>query len=203
MRILNSFAGIGGNRKLWSGHEVTAVEIDLEVAKVYANRYVNDVVINGDALKYIEDEHVNFDFIWASPSCPSHGQYRFNVGVLGKGYKGIIPDMTSLYGVITFLKYHSKCLWVVENTIPYYEPLIEPTIKIQRHLFWANFNIDSVSLSSSGIRSKNKISDFVDTKDVITSPIKNKRQVLRNCVDEHLGLHILACAERKYYGQDS
>ena len=26
MRILNAYAGIGGNRRLWAGHNVTAVE---------------------------------------------------------------------------------------------------------------------------------------------------------------------------------
>jgi len=32
MKILNLYAGIGGNRKLWEGHEITAVEYDQATA---------------------------------------------------------------------------------------------------------------------------------------------------------------------------
>lgn len=36
MKILNLYSGIGGNRKLWSKeHEITAVEIDNEIAEIY------------------------------------------------------------------------------------------------------------------------------------------------------------------------
>ena len=36
MKILNLYCGIGGNRKLWSGdHEITAVEIDENIAPDY------------------------------------------------------------------------------------------------------------------------------------------------------------------------
>lgn len=35
IRVLNLYAGIGGNRKLWENVEVTAVEIDEEIAGVY------------------------------------------------------------------------------------------------------------------------------------------------------------------------
>ena len=57
MKILNLFAGLGGNRKVWDDVargkgiriEVTAVEFDPEIAKAYAKRYPNDNVIIGDA----------------------------------------------------------------------------------------------------------------------------------------------------------
>lgn len=35
MKILNCYAGIGGNRKLWQGHEITAIEINPDIAKLY------------------------------------------------------------------------------------------------------------------------------------------------------------------------
>jgi DNA (cytosine-5)-methyltransferase 1 len=36
MKILNLYAGIGGNRKLWNGNiEVTAIENNEEIAKIY------------------------------------------------------------------------------------------------------------------------------------------------------------------------
>jgi len=56
MKILNLYAGIGGNRKLWGDkHNITAVEIDEEIAGVYKSKYPNDTVIIGDALKSYED----------------------------------------------------------------------------------------------------------------------------------------------------
>ena len=43
MRILNLYAGIGGNRKLWGDeHEVTAVEYDSEIAGIYQDFFPND-----------------------------------------------------------------------------------------------------------------------------------------------------------------
>jgi len=35
MKVLNLYAGIGGNRKLWQDVEVTAVEYDSKIAEVY------------------------------------------------------------------------------------------------------------------------------------------------------------------------
>lgn len=66
MKILNLYAGIGGNRALWENCEVTAVELDEKIADVYKHLYPNDNVIVGDALKYLESNYNNFDFIWAS-----------------------------------------------------------------------------------------------------------------------------------------
>ncbi len=192
MKILNLFAGIGGNRKLWEGHEVTSVELDYAIYKVCKVLYPNDKVVNCDAKNFLEMHHKEYDFIWASPPCQSHGQYRHNVGVLGKGYQEIIPDM-SLYGMIVFLQTYSKCLWVVENTEPYYIPLIKPTATLQRHLFWSNFPINNKEFEATNLRTKNKISDFEEelSSAVSSSLIENKRQVLRNCVDPDLGLYIL------------
>jgi len=46
----------------------------------------------------------------------------------------------SLYAEILLLKHYFKGQYVVENVIPYYEPLI-PAIKRGRHLYWTNFNL--------------------------------------------------------------
>ena len=47
MKILNCYAGIGGNRKLWNGpdYEITAIEYDENIASVYKDLYPNDTVI--------------------------------------------------------------------------------------------------------------------------------------------------------------
>ena len=194
MRILNLYSGIGGNRKLWGDDlQITSVEFDPLIAEVYRELYPQDDVVVGDALQYLEDNFEEFDFVWSSPPCPSHGQYRHNVGVLGKGYKPVVPDMTSLYGQITFLKTYFNGSWVVENVVPYYGVLVEPTVCLQRHLFWSNFDIQEKKFSGSGLRTKNKISDFEGSSVVQNSRIKNKRQVLRNCVDPEVGHYVLQC----------
>src|SRR5207245_1157675 len=85
IRVLNLYAGIGGNRKLWENVEVTAVENDPEIAAVYQDLYPDDTVVVGDAHKYLLEHYKEFDFIWTSPPCQSHSDIRFNVGVRFKG----------------------------------------------------------------------------------------------------------------------
>jgi len=54
MKILNLYAGIGGNRKLWGDeHEVTAVEIDSVIGEVYHTNFPNDTVVVADAKDYL------------------------------------------------------------------------------------------------------------------------------------------------------
>ena len=192
MNILNLYAGLGGNRALWSDdHKITAVEIDPEIAKAYSDRFPNDTVIVGDAHKYLLENYEQFDFIWTSPPYPTHGQFRYNVGVKAKGYKGLYPDMR-LYEEIIFLQYHAQKKWIVENTISYYLPLIEPQ-KVARHYLWANFKIPNFKIPTAGIRNKNKISDWETELEISLDryEISNKQQVLKNCVSQNLGLHVL------------
>ena len=68
MKILNLYAGIGGNRKLWGDdHKITAVEYDADIAKVYADHFPNDKVLVEDAHEYLLNHFAEFDFIWTSP----------------------------------------------------------------------------------------------------------------------------------------
>jgi DNA (cytosine-5)-methyltransferase 1 len=76
MRILNLYAGIGGNRKLWEDVDVTAVEWNEEIARVYSDNFPNDKVIVADAHQYLLDHYTEFDFIWASPPCPTHSRTK-------------------------------------------------------------------------------------------------------------------------------
>jgi DNA (cytosine-5)-methyltransferase 1 len=193
MKILNLYSGIGGNRKLWGDeHDVTAVESEEYIAQAYRKLFPRDAVIVGDAHQYLLDHFKEFDFIWSSPPCPSHGQYRYNVGVLAKGYKPLFPDM-KLYEEIIFLKHYFAGRWLVENVKPYYTPLISPTTVMQRHLFWSNFPIPVREFEAKHIRSKNKISDYDYLG--VDEPMKNKRQVMRNAVDPEIGRHVLQAAE--------
>lgn len=196
LRVLNLYAGLGGNRVLWSGVNVSAVENDPAIAAVYAKRFPKDSVYIADAHAFLLEYHRRFDVIWSSPPCPSHGQYRFNVGVRAKGFKPLFPDMR-LYEEIIFLQHHFKGRWVVENVKPYYSPLVPPSAVLQRHLFWSNFSIPDFSIPAKGIRTKNKISDYGALGvDLTGSGVRNKRQALRNCVDSSLALHVLSCAVR-------
>ena len=46
----------------------------------------------------------------------------------------------SLYQEIIYLQNFYKGLWVVENVVPFYKPLIDGKI-LGRHMYWSNFDI--------------------------------------------------------------
>lgn len=204
MEILNLYSGLGGNRKLWGDeHKITAIELDADIAAAYQKLFPNDTVIVGDAHDYLLHNYKKFEMVWSSPPCPSHGQYRYNVGVLGKGFDALYPDM-KLYEEIIFLKHYFSGKWIVENVKPYYEPLVKPTAILARHLFWSNFELEQAEFATKHIRSKNKIADYNDLGfDISATKIKNKRQALRNCVDSELGLHVLKCVAKNLIKKES
>lgn len=140
MKILNAFAGIGGNRELWGcEHEITAVEYDTKIARLYQERFPDDIVLVEDAWQYALNHHDDFDVIWASPPCQSHS--RTNDFIYANNLRRY-PDLR-LYGLIIFLRKWAKVPWLVENVIPYYNPLITPICKRGRHLYWSNVCIPS------------------------------------------------------------
>jgi DNA (cytosine-5)-methyltransferase 1 len=197
MKILNLYAGIGGNRKLWDPkHEVVSVEYDEAIANVYADLFPNDELVVGDAHEYLRKHHEEFDFIWSSPPCQTHSSFRYNIGVRFRGVEPKFPDMT-LYEEIVFLRYHSEALWLVENVVPYYDPLI-PAVKIGRHLYWSNFNLPDLPAPVDNIRG-NQIPQLQELHgfDLSKYRLPNKRQVLRNCVTPEVGRAILESAETK------
>lgn len=195
MKVLNLFAGLGGNRKFWNdvakekgiNIEVTAVEFDPEIAKAYAKRYPNDNVIVGDAWDYAAKNYLDFDFIWASPPCQTHSRLNIANNIRNDRTKRL-PDFR-LYELIIYLKYFCKKAFVVENVVPFYEPLIKPTAEIGRHYFWANFDLFFLHNSNFRIVTKTKIGDFMDL-DLNEFKIKNKRQAIRNEVDYEIGKKI-------------
>lgn len=197
-KVLNLYAGIGGNRKLWKDVEVTAIENNEEIAKIYQDFFPNDKVIICDAHKYLLKHFGEFDFIWSSPPCPSHSRIRKHTSVNRGQSKPIFPDM-KLYEEIIFLEGYFKGKWVVENVISYYEPLIKPQER-QRHYFWSNFNITNLSkideLGGDNI-GEGHINDWEKRFGFNLSNYKlsiEKKTILRNCVHPKLGLHIFKCA---------
>ena len=152
MKILNLYAWLWWNRTKWDNkHNITAVEINPDIAKVYQDRFPNDTVIVWDAHEYLLENFDKFDFIWTSPPCQSHSSFRQNIGVRYRGVKAIYPDM-KLWQEIIFLQANCKWKYVVENVKPYYKPLIEPTSILQRHFFWTNFDIEQVEIEQDKIR---------------------------------------------------
>ena len=201
MKVLNLYAGIGGNRKLWEGVEVTAVEMNPKIAEIYQDFFPNDNVVVGDAHEYLEKNFEEFDFIWTSPPCPSHSKIR-NVAGVGSGQnRPIYPDM-KLYQEIIFLQQiaHSSGTafkgkkYCVENVISYYKPLIPPQERA-RHYFWANFFIGDREYNTQGIQNM-KDKDNVFGFSLDKYDIDNKKQILRNLVNPALGLHILNESKR-------
>jgi DNA (cytosine-5)-methyltransferase 1 len=196
IKVLNLYACLGGNRYKWENCEVTAVELDPELAILYQERFPNDKVIIADAHQYLLDHYKEFDFIWSSPPCPSHSRARF-WGFGKNGKKPIYPDMT-LYQEIIFLQYHFQGKYVVENVIPYYEPLI-PAQERDRHLYLTNFKLpnnvngrvkhfgDSKNGATESLESWSEFHDYDFSK------YKGEQLLLkiaRNLVDYEAGLTI-------------
>lgn len=199
MKILNLYAGLGGNRKLWDGCEVTAVENDDRIAAVYARLHPRDTVIVGDAHQYLLDHYEEFDFIWTSPPCQTHSKMAKATRHKLRRY----TDM-SLYQQILFLQHFYKGKFVVENVVPYYKPLIEPTQRIGRHLIWSNFEFyaeevkqpaDFINLCN--VNGKKALQDWLGIhyeENIYYGNNHCPAQILRNCVHPELGKQIWQAA---------
>ena len=193
MKVLNLYAGIGGNRKLWEDVEVTAVEQDKNIAGIYQGFFPKDKVLICDAHLFLLTHFKEFDFIWSSVPCPTHS--ILNTTYSDKGWKNTIeyPDMR-LYQEVIILKHFFKGKYCVENVVSYYDPLILPQ-RVHKHYFWANFHIGDFPKQPQhfdDLETLYRIKGF----DLTNRSVKNKRQVMRNCLNPYLGLHILNESKR-------
>ena len=201
MKILNLYAGIGGNRKLWGNDlEITAVEWDASIAEIYKDLYPNDNVIVGDAHQYLLDHYSEYDFIWASPPCPTHSVTNFFLNP-----QGIVryPDM-GLYQEIILLQNFYKGKYVIENVKSYYDPLIKPQ-ESGRHYFWANFRIPFLKIEKQIGRMNGKGQNIARANnldklgfDLSKYEHPDKDKLLRNCVAPEIGLAIFESAMNIY-----
>jgi DNA (cytosine-5)-methyltransferase 1 len=104
-----------------------------------------------------------------------------------------------LYQEIIFLQHHCKVKYVVENVIPYYEPMFKPK-KRGRHLYWSNFNLPnkiSREFSMQGCNSKKefkRLSKFHDYDFSRYNGEQSKTKIARNLVDYEAGKTILETA---------
>lgn len=196
MRVLNLYAGIGGNRAKWQGVTVTAVEMEKNIAAVYSANFPEDTVVIGDAHEFLRLNFKEFDFIWTSPPCQTHSAMAKATRHDLNNY----PDL-SLYQEIIFLQNYFKGRFVVENVVPYYQPLIRPSVKIGRHLFWCNFDILPIKLKSfpnmintGTVAEANRMKDWLGIHYEGNLYYRENHcpgQILRNCVHPDLGQHIL------------
>jgi DNA (cytosine-5)-methyltransferase 1 len=139
-RVLNLYACLGGNRLLWDNCHVTAVELDEELARLYQERFPNDIVIVGDAHQFLLDHYKEFDFIWSSPPCPDNSRARYWKSLNeSTNIKPVYADLR-LYQEYILLEKYFDGKFCIENVIPYYEPLI-PGQKRGRHIYWTNFRL--------------------------------------------------------------
>jgi len=202
-KILNLYACLGGNRYKWdevsNNIEVTAVELDNELARMYKERFPNDIVIVADAHQYLLEHYKEFDFIWSSPPCPSHSRARYwSSSNYETTTDAIYPDM-KLYEEILFLQHYFKTgKFVVENVIPYYEPLITSK-KRGRHLYWTNFNLPT-DLNDRRVQigaRKNELNKLCEFHKIDISSYKGEQSLIkiaRNLVDYEAGKTILEIA---------
>lgn len=185
-KILNLYAGIGGNRKLWGDeYDITAIEINSDIASEYKYRFPNDVVIKTDSHEYLLHNYKEFDFIWSSPPCPSHSKLSYSQKE--KRYAEM-----SLYQQIILLKNWFKGLYVIENVVPYYEYLINPNIIIGRHPYWSNFKIEPLNVKNIDVSrsTKEELSEYLE----MPIPRIKGALLLRNSVEPKVGKHIFDCA---------
>jgi DNA (cytosine-5)-methyltransferase 1 len=84
VRVLNLYAGLGGNRRLWPDDwQITSVEYDENIAAYYRDRYPKDELIVADAHNYLLENYQDYDFIWTSPPCQSHSSTPTKAGPEG------------------------------------------------------------------------------------------------------------------------
>jgi len=201
IKILNLYACLGGNRYKWNevsdNIEVTAVELDTEAARLYKERFPNDIVIVADAHQYLLDHYKEFDFIWSSPPCPTHSRFQLSMKTVKKMK---YPDM-KLYQEIIFLDTFFEGKYCVENVIPFYEPLIAAQ-KRGRHLYWTNFVLpNNINERKNPQLSRGLAKDIIDNlsdyHDYDFRKYKGKqdcRKMARNLVDYEAGKTIFETA---------
>lgn len=192
IKVLNLYAGLGGNRKLWTNVDVVAVENDREIANIYGQFFPKDVVIVEDAHDYLAKYYKDFDFIWSSPPCQSHSKVRMMASKHGS-YDAVMPDM-NLWAEIIFLQnFATEQKWVVENVKPYYDPFIKPTVKLGRHLIWSNFEIPFIEIKD-GLTHNERGMHYKGYFDLSNFKLNQRKdQIIRNSVDPEIGKYIFNC----------
>ena len=199
LRVLNLYAGLGGNRKDWPDHfDVTAVEIHPDIAAFYGDQFPDDEVVVGDAHAYLREHYDEFDFIWSSVPCQTHSRVSRMSWASDEAHnmnrEPQYPDMR-LYQEVIFLREFFDGDWAVENVISYYEPLIEPQT-VGTHYIWSNYHIPAYDGDPGPGEWTNPPNEKFEAHlgfDLSGYEFEGERkdQLLHNCVDPELGRHVV------------
>lgn len=198
LRVLNAYAGIGGNRHLWpTSWKITAVEIDPRVAAEYARRYPNDRVLVEDAHEFVMEHFDDFDAVWTSPPCPTHSRIAINVA----RRKGVepSPDPRLWAEIETLRDYAGR--YVVENVHTYYAPPIAPDVVTERHYYWTSTPPLALTpvgvLPVSGRRvglTADAIAESYGLPPLPAGSVADRRKAMRNAVVPREGYEIAMAA---------
>lgn len=202
MIIHNHYAGIGGNSLHWTDDDVTSTEYTQAIADINIANHPNHQVLCCDSGEHLLAHYSEADFIWASPPCQGNSRMIRS----GKNRKPRFPDLT-LYKWVLFLQHNYKGLWVVENVQPYYEPLIPPTAKIGRHLFWSNMDLVGVQeveqpknfINKTNLAGMREMQEWLGIhyhKSVYYEGNHCPTQIYRNAVHPEIGRQILNIAKQ-------
>jgi DNA (cytosine-5)-methyltransferase 1 len=200
IRILNGFAGVGANLKMLNRdvYDVTHVELEENIAEKLREVNPNDDVVVGDVFQYLQLNHDSYDAFWFSPPCQEHTK----MVLATRHVVNRIPNLRGIYGIQLFLNRFTSKPWVVENVIPWYDPLISPTAKIGRHLFWSNKKLSNINdvKRPSGFINKTNTEGAEALKKWLGINYRGNiyykgnhcpAQVLRNCVHPKIGKQIV------------
>lgn len=216
------FAGCGGFRygvRGFPGWEWTAVELDPNIAKIYADNFPVDNLIVGDAMEYLRDHAHEFDFIQASPPCQTHSRQRYGLGVCSQNPKQCLRHEfcdPMLWQSIIFMATHPRLKpgvkWLIENVNPYYAHLVkfapQYRAKCGRHYVWTNadlwgydpkmdfelptFNVKNKNGRIANVSVKNMMATGEIWFDIQKYRGINKQQVLRNMFEPKLAAYIFS-----------
>jgi len=207
-RVLNLYAGVGGNRHRWTGVDVTAVEINEEIAAEYQRLHPEDHVVVADAHEFLKDHYdAGWDFIWSSPPCQSHSRISYanwhSDAPHNRERDPEYPDMR-LYQEVVFLQHFFDGDWVIENVDPYYDELLEAQ-HVGRHLFWSNYYIPEFeppergfNFSSGEMSNRKKLAEWLGLElsgNIYIGESHDPAQALRNAVHPALGDHVFSARD--------
>jgi DNA (cytosine-5)-methyltransferase 1 len=197
IKVLNLYACLGGNRYKWTNVDVTAIELDPELARLYQERFPNDKVIVADAHQYLLDHYKEFEYIWSSPPCPDNSRARFWKSLNeSTKVKPVYADLR-LYQEYILLDNYFNGKFTIENVIPYYKPLI-PGQERGRHVYWTNYklpaSINERTFKFGGNDEVKRLCEFHDYDFYQYKGEQRLDKIARNLVDYEAGLTIFQCA---------
>jgi len=178
MRVLDLFAGPGGSHRGFTNVceiEYYGIEWDRKVCDIHKVNNQDGILICDNAWDYLERDFLEtFDFVWASPPCQTHSRAMLFWKNKSQWKE---PDMR-LYELIKLFK-ALRVKAVIENVIPWYKPLIEPTIKIDRHYFWSNFFIGKFEVAAAIKPHRYMYTKDYEERNGLMLP---NRTIARNCL---------------------